>query len=64
MLAARDQENLLHMQHTVAANKPLNQSARLLPPKTPRNNENAVGGVKTGKAAKPDFITPGVLISK
>ncbi|KAI9754213.1 MAG: hypothetical protein M4579_004810 [Chaenotheca gracillima] len=35
MLAARDQENLVHGHQTVAASKPLNQGVRQLPPKTP-----------------------------
>jgi len=37
MLAARDQENLVHSHQTVAASKPLNQSSRAVPPKTPGN---------------------------
>ncbi|RFU36141.1 hypothetical protein B7463_g204, partial [Scytalidium lignicola] len=37
MLAARDQENLVHGHHTVAASKPLNQGIRGLQPKTPGN---------------------------
>lgn len=40
MLAARDQENLVHARQTAAAGKPLNQSIRALHPKTP-------GGTKT-----------------
>ncbi|OJD17769.1 hypothetical protein AJ78_02178 [Emergomyces pasteurianus Ep9510] len=35
MLAARDQENLVHAHQTTAAAKPLNQSTRKLQPKTP-----------------------------
>ncbi|KAF5856313.1 hypothetical protein ETB97_007549 [Aspergillus alliaceus] len=35
MLALRDQENLVHAHQTVAASKPLNQSAKSLQPKTP-----------------------------
>lgn len=35
MLAARDQENLVHAHQTTAAAKPLNQSTRQLQPKTP-----------------------------
>ena len=35
MLAARDQENLAHARHTAAASKPLNQTVRVLQPKTP-----------------------------
>lgn len=35
MLAARDQENLVHSHQTTAAAKPLNQGARQLNPKTP-----------------------------
>ena len=37
MLAARDQENLVHGHQAAAAAKPLNQGARQLPPKTPGN---------------------------
>ena len=37
MLAARDQENLIHGHHQAAASKPLNQSTRSLQPKTPGN---------------------------
>lgn len=37
MLAARDQENLVHGHQQAAAAKPLNQTVRSLPPKTPGN---------------------------
>ena len=37
MLAARDQENLVHARQTTAAGKPLNQGIRGLQPKTPGN---------------------------
>jgi hypothetical protein len=37
MLAARDQENLVHGHQQAAAAKPLNQNTRALPPKTPGN---------------------------
>lgn len=37
MLAARDQENLVHGQQAAAASKPLNQGIRQLQPKTPGN---------------------------
>jgi hypothetical protein len=37
MLAARDQENLVHGLQQVAASKPLNQGTRGLQPKTPGN---------------------------
>lgn len=37
MLAARDQENLVHGQQALAASKPLNQGTRAAPPKTPGN---------------------------
>jgi len=37
MLAARDQENLVHGHQQVAASKPLNQGTRQLAPKTPGN---------------------------
>lgn len=63
MLAARDQENLVHGHQQAAASKPLNQTTRQLAPKTPGNkppktpfkvslnDENtlgAFGGGKTG----------------
>ena len=60
MLAAHDQENLVHAQQTAGASKPLNQGIRPLPPKTPnakasktpfripQNDENAIGGGKLG----------------
>lgn len=37
MLAARDQENLVHVHQTAAASKPLNQGTKSLQPKTPGN---------------------------
>jgi hypothetical protein len=37
MLAARDQENLVHGHHQAAASKSLNQNVRGGPPKTPGN---------------------------
>ena len=37
MLAARDQENLVHGHQTTAAAKPLNQGIKQLAPKTPGN---------------------------
>lgn len=37
MLAARDQENLVHARQTAAAGKPLNRNIRALQPKTPGN---------------------------
>ena len=37
MLAARDQENLVHGHQSAAASKPLNQGTKQLLPKTPRN---------------------------
>ena len=54
MLAARDQENLVHGHQAAAASKPLNQGTRQLPPRTPGrvpktpfkvplNDENAGG---------------------
>ena len=60
MLAARDQENLVHGHQTTAAGKPLNQGLRQLPPKTPGNktsktpfkvplnDENGFGGSGIG----------------
>lgn len=56
MLSARDQENLIHGHQQAALSKPLNQTTRNLPPKTPSNkypktplkvplhDENAPGG--------------------
>ena len=41
MLAARDQENLVHGHQTAAAAKPLNQGAKQLPPKTPGRTQLA-----------------------
>ena len=60
MLAARDQENLVHGHQAAAASKPLNQGARQLAPKTPGkapktpfklplNDENNAGGHGGGK---------------
>ena len=60
MLAARDQENLVHGHQAAAASKPLNQGARQLAPKTPGkapktpfklplNDENNAGGLGGGK---------------
>jgi hypothetical protein len=37
MLAARDQENLMHGYQQAAASKPLNQGTKGAPPKTPGN---------------------------
>lgn len=37
MLAARDQENLVHVHQTTAASKPLNQGTKNVLPKTPGN---------------------------
>ncbi|KAI9795884.1 MAG: hypothetical protein M1833_006611 [Piccolia ochrophora] len=63
MLAARDQENLVHNHRTTAASKPLNQVSRNGPPKTPAprapktpfkiplNDENAAGAFGAGKSA-------------
>ena len=63
MLAARDQENLVHGHQAAAASKPLNQGNRQLAPKTPGNkvpktpafklplnDENVNGGIGGGKA--------------
>ena len=62
MLAARDQENLVHGHQAAAASKPLNQGTRQLAPKTPGrtlktpfklplNDENNAGGFGLGKGA-------------
>lgn len=58
MLAARDQENLVHGHHQVAASKPLNQTAKTpgnkypkTPLKIPLQDENAPEGFG-GKSAK------------
>jgi hypothetical protein len=62
MLAARDQENLVHGHQQAAALKPLNQNNRVLPPKTPGNkypktplnvklhDENEPAGLGGGKS--------------
>lgn len=62
MLAARDQENLVHGHQQAAASKPLNQGKRQLAPKTPGNkapktpfklplnDENGPGLFGAGKA--------------
>ena len=61
MLAARDQENLVHAHQAAGAAKPLNQGTRHAPPKTPGNkapktpyklplnDENAKGGLTAGR---------------
>ena len=65
MLAARDQENLVHGHQAAAASKPLNQGTRQLLPKTPGkvpktpfkiplNDENA-GGLGDGKTGGKTF---------
>jgi hypothetical protein len=63
MLAARDQENLVHGQQAAAAAKPLNRGNKYVPPKTPgakvpktpfngrQHDENAIGGLGAGKTA-------------
>ena len=38
MFISREQENLIHSHHQIAASKPLNQGTRGLQPKTPGNN--------------------------
>lgn len=71
MLAARDQENLVHAHQSTAAGKPLNQIVRGLQPKTPGNNlktpfrpaKNDENRNLTVKGAKPGleknaFATP------
>lgn len=59
MLAARDQENLVHGHQLAAASKPLNQNSRGTLPKTPLkvnlNDENepmGFGGGKSGLGTK------------
>ncbi|KUJ07690.1 uncharacterized protein LY89DRAFT_659925 [Mollisia scopiformis] len=76
MLAARDQENLVHGHQQVAASKPLNQTTRGLQPKTPGNkypktplriplnDENAPTGFgKTGKGKGLDNLVSGKKIA-
>lgn len=70
MLAARDQENLVHSHQTAASAKPLNQGVRSLQPKTPgnkapktpfkcplndENNPLAFGGLGKQSVAGPRF---------
>ncbi|KAH8596988.1 hypothetical protein B0O99DRAFT_685463 [Bisporella sp. PMI_857] len=73
MLAARDQENLVHGHRQAAAAKPLNQGVRGLQPKTPGNkfpktplklplnDENAPGGFggKSGKGKGIENLVTG-----
>ncbi len=69
MLAARDQENLVHARQQTAAGKPLNQGIRALNPKTPsnlktpfrpaRNDENRQAKDGPSKLEKNLFVTPG-----
>ena len=67
MLAARDQENLVHGHQQAAASKPLNQGTRQLAPKTPGNkapktpfklpllnDENRPGTLGAGKSGFKD----------
>jgi len=75
MLAARDQENLVHGHQQVAASKPLNQTTRGLQPKTPGNkypktplriplnDENAPTGFG-GKSGKGKVIENLVVTGK
>jgi hypothetical protein len=67
IIAARDQENLLHTHQTTAAGKPLNQNVRALQPKTPgaattpfrlsKNDENALPlGQKTNGKTGPSGL--------
>ena len=70
MLAARDQENLVHGHQQVAASKPLNQNTKGLQPKTPGNrfpktplkvllnDENAPAGLG-GKSVKGKRLETG-----
>lgn len=71
MLAARDQENLVHARQTTAAGKHLNQNIRALHPKTPfhsaRHDENqpveskgqkTVGKDGPTELGKSAFVTP------
>nr|KMM69655.1 hypothetical protein CPAG_05969 [Coccidioides posadasii RMSCC 3488] len=72
MLAARDQENLVHSHQTAAAAKPLNQNIRSFAPKTPgnkvpktpfriplndENNPLTFGGLGKQSVAGPRFQT-------
>ena len=79
MLAARDQENLVHGHQQIAASKSLNQSTRQLAPKTPGNkipktpfkvplnDENrpgAFGGGKTGLKSNAKDNENGTVLGK
>ena len=67
MLAARDQENLIHTRQTAATGKSINQNVRLLHPKTPgnlktpfrpaRQNENQPIDFKGQKAVGKDGLS-------
>ncbi|KAE8442644.1 hypothetical protein EG329_003001 [Mollisiaceae sp. DMI_Dod_QoI] len=76
MLAARDQENLVHGHQQVAASKPLNQTTRGLQPKTPGNkfpktplkiplnDENAPTGFgRTGKGKGLENLISGKKVT-
>lgn len=76
MLAARDQENLVHAHNTTAAGKPLNQGVRALHPKTPGpaktpfrralNDENkplTLKGQKTGLKDGPSKLDKNAFVT-
>lgn len=76
MLAARDQENLVHAQQATAAGKPLNQGIRALHPKTPGpaktpfrralNDENkplTLKGQKTGLKDGPSKLDKNAFVT-
>lgn len=76
MLAARDQENLVHAQQASAAGKPLNQGIRALHPKTPGpaktpfrralNDENkplTLKGQKTGLKDGPSKLDKNAFVT-
>lgn len=70
MLAARDQENLVHGHQTIAASKAFTQGAKQLPPKTPGNKipktpfkvplNDKNGTVLLGVAGKSGFGAQGL----
>ena len=76
MLAARDQENLVHGHQAAAAAKPLNQGLGQLLPKTPGNkvpktpfkvplnDENILGGLGGGKTGLKTVGTAYIMLRR